>query len=69
MCLNQFRCFNYTCKYIKKNIIIIDSPYNFLSQSLDNNLHKIEGYDERMEQWFRGGFEEVLNSVCEKVQK
>lgn len=63
------RCFNYTRRYMKKNIKTIDDPYNFLRQALDSNLHKMEGYDERMEKWFNGGFEEVLNRLCEKVQK
>ena len=63
------RCFNYTRRYMKKNIRSIDDPYNFLRQALDNNLHKMEGYDERMEQWFNGGFEEVLNRLCKKNQE
>ena len=63
------RCFNYTRRYMKHNMQNIYDPYNFLRQALDDNLRKMEGYDERMEQWFNGGFEEVLNRLCEKVQK
>ena len=60
------RCFNYTRRYMKHNMRNIYDPYNFLRQALDSNLHKMEGYDERMEQWFNGGFEEVLNRLCKK---
>ncbi len=60
------RCFNYTRRYMKNNIQNIYDPYNFLRQALDSNLQKMEGYDERMEQWFNGGFEEVLNRLCKK---
>ena len=63
------RCFNYTRRYMKHNMRNIYDPYNFLRQALDSNLHKMEGYDERMEQWFNGGFEEVLNRLCKKNQE
>lgn len=63
------RCFNYTRRYMKNNIQNIYDPYNFLRQALDSNLQKMEGYDERMEQWFNGGFEEVLNRLCKKDQE
>ena len=63
------RCFNYTRRYMKHNMRNIYDPYNFLRQALDSNLHKMEEYDERMEQWFNGGFEEVLNRLCKKNQE
>ena len=63
------RCFNYTRRYMKRNMQDIYDPYNFLRQALDSNLYKMEGYEERLEQWFNGGIETVLNRLCEKVQK
>lgn len=60
------RCFKYTRKYMKQNLNNIYDVYNFLRQALDSNLHKMEGYDERIENWFNGGFQTVLNKLCEK---
>ena len=63
------RCFNYTRRYMKRNMGDIYDPYNFLRQALDSNLCKMEGYDERMERLFNGGFEEELKRLCKKNQE
>ena len=47
------RCYRYTRDYCNRNKNSIYDMYKFFKASFYENLRKMDGYDERMEKWYR----------------
>jgi len=56
------RCFRYTRDYVKRNREKIADIYAFFERAFTDNLSKMEGYDERMQDFFKG-WNDVLGHV------
>lgn len=56
------RCFRYTRDYVKRNKDKIADIYAFFERAFTENLSKMEGYDERMQDFFKG-WNDVLGGI------
>ena len=57
------RCFRYTRDQVRKSHSDISNMTSYFVVSLQNNLEKMEGYDERMQKWCEAA-EVYLKSIC-----
>ena len=57
------RCFRYTRDQVRKSHSDIENMTSYFVVSLQNNLEKMEGYDERMQKWCEAA-EVYLKSIC-----
>lgn len=58
------RCFRYTRDYVRRNKESIWDVYSFFRVSFEDNLSKMEGYDERMEHWH-----ETMQAFLDRIRE
>ena len=56
------RCFRYTRDYVRRNKDGIANVYAFFKAAMNDNVLKMDGYEERMEKYFRE-WDEYLKSA------
>ena len=62
------RCFRYTRDYVRRNKDGIANVYAFFKAAMNDNVLKMDGYEERMEKYFRE-WDEYLKSTRSDEKK
>ena len=62
------RCFRYTRDYVRRNKDGIANVYAFFKAAMNDNVLKMDGYEERMEKYFRE-WDEYLKSTRSEEKK
>lgn len=62
------RCFRYTRDYVRRNKDGITNVYAFFKAAMNDNVLKMDGYEERMEKYFRE-WDEYLKSTRSDEKK